>query len=151
MEDVATDRYGKRADEFLAAFPGTSDDDAIQSADAFTTAQFIALGTWTWIEAQVKTGKAPVYRYRFDLAAPPSEVHPEGKYAFHSDELEYVFGTLDTRHGAQWRPQDYAFSDEMTRYWANLHGKAIRTVNDYRPGLVTTRRNGCCTWTRRSR
>ena len=116
----AADHYGKRADEFLAAFQGRSDDEAIQSADALTTAQFIALGTWRWIEAQVNTGAAPVYRYRFDLAAPPSEVHPEGKYAFHSDELEYVFGTLDTRHGAQWRPQDYVLSDEMTRYWANF-------------------------------
>ena len=116
----AADHYGKRADEFLAAFPGKSDDEAVQSADAFTTAQFIALGTWKWLEAQVKSGAAPVYRYRFELAAPPSEVHPEGKYAFHSDELEYVFGTLDTRRGAQWRPEDRQLSEQMTRYWANF-------------------------------
>lgn len=116
----AAEHYGTHADEFLAAFPGRSDEEAIQSADAYTTAQFIALGTWKWIEAQLKTGGAPVYRYRFDLAAPPSEAHPEGKYAFHSDELEYVFGTLDTRRQAQWRPEDRHLSEQMTRYWANF-------------------------------
>ena len=116
----AVDHYGKHSDEFLATFPGRSDDEAIQSADAFTTAEFIAFGTWKWIEAHVKTGEAPVYGYRFELAAPPSEAHPEGKYAFHSDELEYVFGTLDTRRGAQWRPEDRRLSEQMTRYWANF-------------------------------
>ena len=61
-----------------------------------------------------------MYRYHFELPATPSEMHPEGKYAFHSDELEYVFGTLDTRHGATWRPDDRKLSDEMVRYWTNF-------------------------------
>ena len=30
---------------------------------------------------------------RFDLAATPSKFHP-GTFAFHSDDIEYVFGTL---------------------------------------------------------
>ncbi len=89
--------------------------EAVRSADDFTTAGFIALGAWRWVEAQAKTGAAPVYRYRFDLGAPPSEMHPVGKYAFHSDELEYVFGTLETRHGATWRPEDRKLSEEIDR------------------------------------
>ncbi|MGB8844716.1 MAG: carboxylesterase family protein, partial [Terracidiphilus sp.] len=93
----ATEHYGAPADEFLAAYPGRTDAEAITSADAYTTDQFIAFGTWQWIEAQTKTGDAPVYRYHFELSAPPSEMHPEGGYAWHSDDLEYVFGTLDVR------------------------------------------------------
>jgi len=116
----AAEHYGQKADEFLAAFPGRTDDEAVQSADAFTTEQFIGLGTWRWVEAQVKTGGAPVYRYDFELPATPSEMHPEGKYAWHSDELEYVFGTLDTRHGATWRPEDRKLSEEMMDYWTNF-------------------------------
>jgi para-nitrobenzyl esterase len=116
----AAEQFGKRADEFLAAFPGKSDDEAVQSADAYTTEGFIALAAWKWVEAHVKTGEAPVYRYRFELPATPSEMHPEGRYAFHSDELEYVFGTLDTRHGAEWRAEDRKLSEQITRYWTNF-------------------------------
>jgi para-nitrobenzyl esterase len=116
----ASEHFGARAEAFLAAFPAKDDDEAVHSADAYTTDQFIAFGTWRWIEAQAKTGQAPVYRYRFDLPATPSDMHPEGKYAWHSDELEYVFGTLDVRHGAQWRPEDRKLSEQITRYWTNF-------------------------------
>jgi para-nitrobenzyl esterase len=116
----AAGHYGKHAEEFLAAFPAKSDDEAVQSADAFTTEGFIGFGTWQWVEAQTKTGDAPVYRYHFELPAPASEMHPEGRYAWHSDELEYVFGTLDVRHGSVWRPEDRALSEEMMDYWTNF-------------------------------
>ena len=116
----AAEHYGSRAEQFLAAFPAHSDEEAVQSADAYTTAGFIAFGAWSWAEAQANTGKSPVYRFRFDLPATPSEMHPEGKYAFHSDELEYVFGTLDVRHGATWRPEDRKLSEQMMGYWTNF-------------------------------
>jgi para-nitrobenzyl esterase len=116
----AMERYGKQAEQFLMAFPGKSDEEAVQSADAYTTDAFIALGAWKWVEAESQTGGVPVYRYRFDLPATPSETHPEGKYAFHSDELEYVFGTLDVRHGATWRPEDRRLSEQMMDYWTNF-------------------------------
>jgi para-nitrobenzyl esterase len=116
----AKEHYGAKADAFLAAFPANTDEQAVRSADDFTTAGFIAMGAWKWAEAQSKTGDAPVYRYRFDLPAPPEENHPQGKYAFHSDELEYVFGTLDVRHGAVWHPEDRKLSEEMVAYWTNF-------------------------------
>ena len=116
----ANEHYGAHAGEFLKAYPGGSDAEAVRSADNYTTDMFIAFGTWQWIEAQVKTGGAPVYRYHFELPAPPSEMHPEGKYAWHSDELEYVFGTLDVRRGSVWRPEDRKLSEEMVEYWTNF-------------------------------
>jgi para-nitrobenzyl esterase len=116
----AAEHYGAQAAAFLAAFPAGSDEQAVRSADDFTTAGFIALGTWKWAEAHRKTGQAPLYRFRFDLPAPPSEMHPDGKYAFHSDELEYVFGTLETRHGSTWRPEDRRLSEQMIGYWTNF-------------------------------
>jgi para-nitrobenzyl esterase len=116
----ATEHFGAHADEFLAVFPGRTDAEAVASADAYTTDQFIALGTWQWIEAHVKTSGAPVYRYHFELPAPSSEMHPEGKYAWHSDDLEYVFGTLDVRRGSIWRPEDRKLTEEMMDYWTNF-------------------------------
>lgn len=35
-----------------------------------------------------------------------------------SDEL--VFGTLVTRRGAAWRPEDRQLRDEIVRYWTNF-------------------------------
>ena len=116
----AVEHFGAHTEEFLKVFPADSDEEAVRSADNYTTDQFIAFGTWRWIEAQVKTGDAPVYRYHFELPAPPSDMHPEGKYAWHSDDLEYVFGTLDTRHGSVWRPEDHKLSEEMIEYWTNF-------------------------------
>ncbi len=116
----AKEHYGDKAQEFLAAFPADNDEQAVRSADDFTTDGFIALGGWKWAEAQSRTGQSPVYRFRFDRPAPPEENHPQGKYAFHSDELEYVFGTLDVRQGAVWHPEDRALSKEMVSYWTNF-------------------------------
>lgn len=127
----ASEHYGAQADEFLAAFPGKTDAEAVASADAYTTDQFIAFGTWLWIEAQAKTGAVPVYRYHFELPAPPSEMHPEGKYAWHSDDLEYVFGTLDVRRGSVWRPEDRKLTEEMMDYWTNF----AKTGDPNGPGL----------------
>jgi para-nitrobenzyl esterase len=119
----AEDRFGDRATEFLQLFSGETDEDAVQSAIQYGSATFIALGTWRWIEAQRKTGDVPVYRYHFELPAPPGKFH-RGGVTFHSDDIEYVFGTLGTRPGAVWRPEDLRMSDVMMTYWTNFarHG-----------------------------
>jgi para-nitrobenzyl esterase len=110
---------GRKSDEFLKLYPADNDEQAIRSAIDYGGDTFIAFGTWQWIEAQVKTGDAPVYRYHFELPAPPSKFHP-GWFAFHSDDIEYVFGTLDTRPGAEWRPEDRKLSEQMMDYWTNF-------------------------------
>jgi para-nitrobenzyl esterase len=111
--------FGDRAAEFLKLYPGDTDAQALRSSIDFGSDSFIAFGTWKWIQAQVKTGDAPVYRYHFELAATPSKYHP-GTFAFHSDDIEYVFGTLDTRPGWEVRPEDRKLSDEMMGYWTNF-------------------------------
>ena len=115
----AAQHFGDHASEFLAVYPGDSDEQAVRSAIDYGSDNFIAFSTWKWIQAQVKTGDSPVYRYHLELAAPPSKFHP-GSYAFHSDDIEYIFGTLDTRPGAVWRPEDRKLSEEMMGYWTNF-------------------------------
>jgi para-nitrobenzyl esterase len=116
---MAKQRYTDRADAFLKLYPGPTDEVAMRSAADFGGDQFIAYGTWKWMEIDRKTGNKSIYRYRFDLGAPPSKFHPDS-YAFHSDDIEYVFGTLDTRPGAVWRPEDYELSEQIMSYWANF-------------------------------
>jgi para-nitrobenzyl esterase len=116
---AATD-FGARAPDFLAVYPASTDAEATQSAGDFASDRFIAYSTWAWLEAQVKTGEAPVYRYRFDLGSPGDTHHPAAIGAFHSDDIEYVFGTLDSRDGATWRPEDRALSNQIGQYWTNF-------------------------------
>ncbi len=123
--------FGARAPEFLAAYPATTDAEAVQSAGDFVSDRFIAYSTWAWLEAQVKTGQAPVYRYRFDLAAPGDKFHPAGIGAFHSDDIEYVFGTLDSRQQATIRPEDRTLSEQIQQYWTNF----ARNGNPNAPSL----------------
>jgi para-nitrobenzyl esterase len=116
---MATGLFKDRSVEFLKLYPGETDEQALRSAIDYGSDNFIALGTWKWLEAQNKTGKAPVYRYHFELAATPSKFHP-GTFAFHSDDIEYVFGTLDTRPEWNVRPEDRKLSDEIMSYWTNF-------------------------------
>jgi para-nitrobenzyl esterase len=116
---MAAGMFKDRAAEFLTLYPGDTDEQAVDSAIAYGSDAFIAFGTWKWLEAHRKTGDSPVYRYHFELRATPSKFH-QGTFAFHSDDIEYVFGTLDTRPGWNVRPEDRTMSDEMMSYWTNF-------------------------------
>jgi len=126
----ATAKFNDRAAEFLAVYPGLTDEQATRSFLDFGGDSFIAFGSWKWIEAHSKTGQSPVYRYFWELAAPPCPAHPKAS-AFHSDDIEYVFGTLDTRKGTTWRDQDRLLSDQVMGYWTNF----ARTGDPNGPGL----------------
>jgi para-nitrobenzyl esterase len=116
---MAAGLFKERAAEFLKLYPGETDEQAGDSAIAYGSDAFIAFSTWKWLEAHRKTGDSPVYRYHFELRATPSKFHP-GTFAFHSDDIEYVFGTLDTRPGWNVSPEDRKLSDEMMTYWTNF-------------------------------
>ena len=124
--------YPGHAEEVLAVYPAPDDATALNSAADLGGDQFIAFSTWKWLEAQVKTGKAPVYHYFFNLGSPGDRNHTPAMGAFHSDEIEYVFGVLDSRPEAQWRPVDRALSAAMMSYWTNF----ARTGNPNGAGLA---------------
>lgn len=117
---TAQTQFGDRANDFLAVYPDTTDAEAITSAGDFASDRFIVFSTWRWLEAQVNTGQSPVYRYRLDLGSPGDKFHPASIGAFHSDDIEYVFGTLDSRQEATWRPEDRKLSDQIGAYWTNF-------------------------------
>ncbi|WP_255424368.1 carboxylesterase family protein [Acidipila sp. EB88] len=120
LKETAEKDFPGHSAEFLAAFPASTDAEALERLQQYATAKFIGYGTWSWLEAQTETGKSPVYRYRFDLVPPPDPARP-GRYgAFHSDEIEYVFGVIDSRKGIAWRPEDRAMSEQMMTYWTNF-------------------------------
>ena len=131
LRAMAEQQFGAQADEFLKAYAAGNDEEALRVAEDFAGDSFIAYSTWAWLEAQVKTGGAPVYRYRLELGSPGDPNHPVAFGAFHSDDIEYVFGNLDSRKGAVWRPEDYKLSQLMQSYWTNF----AKTGNPNASGL----------------
>lgn len=131
LRTMAEKRFGSNAGEFLKAYSAPNDIEAPRVAKDFAGDRFIAYETWAWLEAQVKTGDASVYRYHFDLGSPGDPIHPAAIGAFHSDDIEYVFGTLNSRKGAAWRPEDYKLSQLIQDYWTNF----AKTGNPNAAGL----------------
>jgi para-nitrobenzyl esterase len=128
--------FGDSAADALKLFPGDTLEQVTSSAGLLSTAKWIALGTWSWIEAHLRTGGAPVYRYQFDEApprasedfeadpnnpnwAPAAKVTPNS-LAYHSAEIEFVFGTLKSKKGEPWRAEDFRVSELMGTYWTNF-------------------------------
>jgi para-nitrobenzyl esterase len=117
--DMAQKRFGANADKFLAAYSATTDEEALRAAKDLAGDTFIADSTWRWLEAEATTGGQPVYRYHFELPSPGDKFHSAGT-TFHSDDIEYVFGTLDSRPEAAWRPEDRKMSELIQSYWTNF-------------------------------
>ena len=120
FKEQAQKEFGANSDQFLEAYSATTDESALRAAGDFAGDRFIGYSTWRCIESQVATG-SPVYRYFFTLGQPPIDLyHKMQGLASHSDEIEYVFGTLDSRQGSVWRPEDRKLSDLMGAYWTNF-------------------------------
>jgi para-nitrobenzyl esterase len=114
-------RFGESAGDAMKLFPGDSDEQIKSSAGLLSGADFIAYGTWKWIEVHLATGGSAVFRYEFDQALPLPEGHAPDAVAEanHSGEIEFVFGTLDSKK-LPWRPEDYKLSEAIGTYWTNF-------------------------------
>ena len=123
--------FGDKADEFLKLYPADTDEHALRSTWDYAGDKFIALSTWGWIEAESKTGKQPIYRYRFDMAPFSKNPNAPRLGAYHSAEIEYVFGQLDSKTDVTWRDSDRHVSEIMQKYWANF----AKNANPNGPGL----------------
>lgn len=130
MKADAQKDFGDKADHFLKLYPTDTPSHVQSSAQDFAGDKFIAWSTWEWMEAQSKTGKQPIYRYRFDLGPPADPKGPQ-LGAYHSAEIEYVFGQLDSKAGIEWRPEDRKLSEDIQKYWANF----ARSGDPNGPGL----------------
>ncbi|MBW8882670.1 MAG: carboxylesterase family protein, partial [Asticcacaulis sp.] len=113
---MVTATYGGLAGEVLAAYPpGDTAETAKVSRDALARDRGLAAMTM-WAEGRLKTSDKPVYAYLWTHIEPGPEAQ---RYkAFHSSEMPYVFGTLDTSD----RPfgdGDRKLSQQAMTWWAN--------------------------------
>jgi para-nitrobenzyl esterase len=125
LKEIATKNFSSQSAEFLKLYPADNDEQAKRSIADYEGDYFIAFSTWKWIDAQTKTGKSPVYRYRFDMDHPKDPKRgPEEAGAYHSAEIEFVFGALDSETWISWRPGDHKLTDLMRKYWSNFAKKS---------------------------
>jgi para-nitrobenzyl esterase len=121
LKALAEKDFDGKSEDFLRVYAASTDEQAARVTTDYAGDRFIAYATWKWLEAQKATGKSPVYHYRFDMALPFDSKRPGGAMvAFHSSEIEYVFGALDSKPWVKWRPQDRALSSAMQKYWTNF-------------------------------
>ena len=124
--EKAHERFGDQADQFLKLYPAATDEEAVLSAQALASDDFIAFSTWKWIDMQRKTGGSPVYQYHFEQVPktkpgamagpiPASELGSK-----HAGEIEYVFQTLKSQAGVPWTDDDFKVSDAISSYWVNF-------------------------------
>lgn len=132
--DLIREIFGERADAAAAFYPADKASEK-ESARALGGDLTIVQGTWAWIEAQKKTGRSDIYRFRFDKAP----LTPEGWFgarpssdagAFHAGELLYVFDNL---HAFPWlvAQDDRDIAKLTSSYWLNF----IKTGNPNGAGL----------------
>ena len=119
LQELATKEFPARSDDFLKLYHGNDAAEEQRAANDFGGDRFLVYSTWAWLNAQVKGG-SPAYRYLFAQPSPGDPYHPVTAGAFHSDEIEYVFGNLDLRKGAHFTPDDYKLSELMQTYWTNF-------------------------------
>ena len=112
--------FGANSEKFLALYPARTSEELQNSAAEYAGDHSIAYSTWKWLEAQAKTDNVPAFRYFFELGSHGDKNHSVSLGAFHTDDIEYVFGTLDSRSGATWRPEDRELSERMMSYWTNF-------------------------------
>jgi len=120
MKAMAQKDFGDKADEFLKLYPIDTDQHVQRSAQDYAGDKFIAASTWEWIESQSKTGKQPIYRYRFDMTPFAKDLNAPRLGAYHSAEIEYVFGQLDSKTDVTWSDSDRQVSEMMQKYWSNF-------------------------------
>jgi len=125
----AQKRFADKAGDFLKLYAAETDEQAKRAAQDLAGDQFIAFSTWKWLEMQGATGGSPLYRYEFD-DAPPVPDNSQERGAYHSAEIEFVFGAL-AAHDLPWRPEDKSLSDLMSTYWSNF----AKTGDPNGPGL----------------
>ena len=127
--DQLKKQFDASAEAAAKLYPAATDAETLQSAADLASDLFISYSTWKWIEAHLKTGSAPVYRYRFDRALP--EANGANRFgAMHASDIEYSFHTLDSKEAA-WQPEDRRTEDTMAAYFANF----VKTGNPNGPGL----------------
>lgn len=111
--------FGDRAEEVLGLYPATTDEEAVQASWQLESDRIFVWPTITSARLHAENCVSPVFHYRFAHQPPiPTTGIIEAVYAgaFHSADVTYVFGSLDSRDWA-WTNDDRQLSASMSAAW----------------------------------
>jgi para-nitrobenzyl esterase len=119
--------YGALAPALLARYPAQDDASANAAVDALARERGLAAMA-LWARQRVVNSRQPLYLYLWTHAEPG---HEAARYkAFHSSEIPYVFGRLDTRE-RPFTDADRALSQRLSAQWVRF----VKTGDPNGPGL----------------
>ena len=133
--EAMRDIFGADAEACLKHYPAGTPERDKASARALGGDLTIIHNTWRWIEAQKATGKAPLWRFRFERCP----LTPQGWFgerdsrdagAFHAGDILYVFDNL---HAFPWLidESDREIARTASGYWVNF----VKQGDPNGPGL----------------
>lgn len=110
----ARTKYGNKADEFLAIFPASTNEEVKTVKQKQTLLGFAGmpshlLATYT---------NKPAYLYQFSHV-PPDKPNFPNYGAFHTSEVPYALHTLHTWK-RPWKSADFDLENTMSSYWVNF-------------------------------
>jgi para-nitrobenzyl esterase len=123
-EQIAA-RFGMLAPEVLRLYPASTQQQERASKAAIAGEGFIACPSWQWAAAHSRTGKRPVFIYKFEYAPPvPPEFGHDSMIgvpgAFHGSEMAYVFGNVSRKKGWSITARDERISAGVQAYWTRF-------------------------------
>ena len=120
-EATIRDVFGGEAAAALEHYPARTLESSARALGGDLT---IVHPTWAWIEAQKATGRADIFRFRFDHAPPA----PQGWFgerpvsdagAFHAGDIPYVLDNLDA-FAWTYSQSDRDVATLASNYWVNF-------------------------------
>jgi para-nitrobenzyl esterase len=119
VKTLAQKEFGAKSEKFLEVYSADNEEDATRALDEFAADRSIGFSMWKWLEAQRSTGHQQVYRYRFDRSQTQA-ADKQSLGAYHSAEIEYVFGALDSKPNRLFQTEDRDLSNAIQKYWINF-------------------------------
>jgi len=111
-------RFGLKAAEVLAQYPGENDAEAAISQGDMSRDETFGVQGYAWANAQLKLGKAPIFVYNFNKKLPAYT--PASDFgAFHTGEVVYAYDNLKTVD-RPWEKADFELATAMSTYWVNF-------------------------------
>jgi para-nitrobenzyl esterase len=130
--------FRERTEQALTFYPGTDTDEVMRSGTALAGDLFTSHGAWRWMDLHRKTGRAPVYFYRYTHARPaavPTQQSNDNPRlitgAVHGAEIEYALGNLRHSPLYAWRAEDH----EVSRVFSGYIAQFVKTGDPNDRGL----------------
>lgn len=129
FREQAQERFGDLADDFLAVYPASTEEEATRSQIDMSRDEAFGIQAYTWAKTQSNSDKSPVFLYNFNRSLPAHS--PETQFgAFHSSEIVYAYDNLHTLD-RPWEVIDQEIAEQMSSYWVNF----ARSGDPNGPGL----------------